>query len=112
MPILRLPEVQVVAEVRFLEWLAVGSAHVARHHEQVRRVLGELLVALHVQGVRERVPYGLVDPDDMVLAATRKTVEVETVARSMGPESGIEILGWMLNPSSVFRTSTSAQSDG
>ncbi len=43
---------------------------------------------------------------------TRKMVERETVARSIGPENGIEILGWMLNPSSVLRTSTSAQSDG
>ncbi len=43
---------------------------------------------------------------------TRKTVEVETVDRSIDPLSGIEILGWMLNPSSWSRTSTSAQSLG
>ncbi|TME70786.1 MAG: hypothetical protein E6I48_14605 [Chloroflexi bacterium] len=43
---------------------------------------------------------------------TRKTVELETVERSIGAENGIEILGWMLNPSSVSRTSMSAQSDG
>jgi hypothetical protein len=30
----------------------------------------------------------------------------------MGAENGIEILGWTLNPSSVSRTSMSAQSDG
>jgi len=43
---------------------------------------------------------------------TRNTVELETVERSIGPENGIEILGWMLKPSSVLRTAMSAQSDG
>ena len=43
---------------------------------------------------------------------TRKTVELETVETSIGAENGIEILGWMLNPSRVSRTSMSAQSEG
>jgi hypothetical protein len=30
----------------------------------------------------------------------RKTVELETVETSIGPLNGIEIRGWMLNPSS------------
>ena len=42
----------------------------------------------------------------------RKIVELETVLRSIAPENGIEIRGWMLKPSSVSRTLTSAQSDG
>jgi hypothetical protein len=36
----------------------------------------------------------------------------ETVERSIGPEKGMEIRGWMLKPSSEFRTATSSQSDG
>jgi hypothetical protein len=60
---------EVVAEVRLFERLPVRAAHVARHHEQVRCVLGELLLALHVQRVRERVPHLLVDPDDVLLGA-------------------------------------------
>ena len=31
---------------------------------------------------------------------------------SIGPENGIEMRGWTLKPSSVLRTSMSAQSDG
>ena len=42
----------------------------------------------------------------------RNTVWLDTVVRSIGPENGIEIRGWMLKPSSVLRTSISAQSDG
>src|SRR5262249_29183649 len=42
----------------------------------------------------------------------RNTVVLETVERSMGPENGIEIRGWTLNPSRVSRTSMSAQSEG
>ncbi len=34
------------------------------------------------------------------------------VARSIGPENGTEIRGWMLKPSSVLSTSMSAQSEG
>ena len=43
---------------------------------------------------------------------TRKTVELETVERSIGPENGTETRGWMLKPSSVLSTSASAQSVG
>ena len=43
---------------------------------------------------------------------TRKTVELETVERSIGSLNGIEMRGWMLNPSSSFRRSTSTQSLG
>src|SRR5438067_11161355 len=38
--------------------------------------------------------------------------ELETVPVSIGPENGIAIRGWMLKPSSVSSTATSAQSDG
>ena len=38
-------------------------------------------------------------------------VELDTVERSIGPENGIEIRGWMLKPSSVSSTAMSAQSD-
>jgi hypothetical protein len=41
---------------------------------------------------------------------TRKTVELETVDVSIGPENGIEIRGWMLKPSSVLRTACSPRS--
>ncbi len=42
----------------------------------------------------------------------RKTDELETLAGSIAPVKGIEIRGWTLKPSSVLRTSMSAQSDG
>ena len=43
---------------------------------------------------------------------TRKTFELLTLAGSIGPVNGIEIRGCRLKPSSVLRTSMSAQSDG
>ena len=43
---------------------------------------------------------------------TRKMVWLETVVGSIGPENGIVMRGWMLKPSSVFSTASSAQSDG
>ena len=42
----------------------------------------------------------------------RKTDELETLLGSIAPVKGIEIRGWTLNPSSVSRTVTSAQSLG
>ena len=42
----------------------------------------------------------------------RKTDELETLPGSIEPVKGIEIRGWTLKPSSVLRTSMSAQSDG
>ena len=42
----------------------------------------------------------------------RKTFELSTLDGSIGPVNGIEIRGCMLKPSSVLRTSMSAQSDG
>ncbi len=43
---------------------------------------------------------------------TRKTLELSTLAGSIGPVNGIEIRGCRLKPSSVLSTSMSAQSDG
>ena len=42
----------------------------------------------------------------------RKTFELLTLAGSIAPVNGIEIRGCTLKPSSVLRTSMSAQSDG
>jgi hypothetical protein len=42
----------------------------------------------------------------------RNTDELETLLGSIAPVNGIEIRGWTLKPSSVLRTSMSAQSDG
>ena len=85
--------------------------HAPRDDEQIRRVLRELLVALDVQRVRRRLPHGLVDADDVAAGPTRKMFELVTVERSIGPENGIEMRGWMLKPSSVSSTAMSAQSD-
>src|SRR5439155_6236581 len=43
---------------------------------------------------------------------TRKMVELETVLVSIGPENGIRMRGWMLKPSRVLSTASSAQSLG
>jgi hypothetical protein len=73
-PILRLAEVEVVAEVRHRERAPVRGMHATRDDEQVCRVLRELFVALHVQGVVRRLPLGLIDADDAVVGADEKDV--------------------------------------
>ena len=72
--ILRLAEVEVVTEGRRVERLAVGVVDAARDDEQIRRVLVELLGALCVQGVRQRLPDGLVDADDVAAGPDQEDV--------------------------------------
>ena len=99
-------------ERRRVERLAVRGVDAVRHDEKICRPLVELLVAFEVQRVRCRLPHDLVDPDDLEAGPDEKDVELVAVERSIGPENGTEIRGWMLNPSSVLSTSISAQSDG